>query len=498
MSEEIDTTLITEEDSGNVTDPEKAEEEEFSNFVEEPGDDDGENRHPTEYNSMLYTALLVMKGMIGEGILNLPLIIKTFGIIGGCIMTAVLGFIAITVACFLGKCKEITQRYSYAVYSKLMLGITGTIIMKISLVVMISTMAVAQLIVFGDVLKGLCLLVSDIHTKVLIIGIAVILLPFMFQKDISGIARIAYLGILGLAVFSVCQIILFIHKYQEGKIIFDTSMLYPKGSFKEIFLCVGGYYNAFTFHMSYFGFYLPLRPRNNKTMFKAVTIGAVATSFIYFGYGVLCYLMYGSNITDSALKYLQSDLAQAHKNNETLVVILLVVCFLGYVVNAAISTMLVFYFFKSHFLGLIKFILKRRAEKAKAKEDKKAVPMVDIDVNKEKEEPKEDKEDNLEVEKINEEKVKEKYLSSKQENFITFGCYCYVLAMAVGFDKIIILDSFNGSTVVNYINIIAPCMFFLYFAWDKKDRCLDKTIASFNVFFGCCLVIFYFITLFFF
>ena len=496
MSEEKNTTLMTEEDSGNVTDPGKAEKEEFRNFVEEPGDDDGENRHPTEFNSMLYTALLVMKGMIGEGILNLPLIIKTFGIIGGAIITAVLGFIAISVACFLGKCKEITQRYSYAVYSKLMLGVAGTIIMKVSLVVMISTIDVALLIVFGDVLKGLCLLVYDINTKFLIIGIGVILLPFMFQKDLSGISRIAYLGIIGLAIFSVCQIILFVHKYQNGNIIFDTNMLYPKGSFKEIFLCVGGYYNAFTFHMSYFGFYLPLKPRNNKTMFKAVTIGAIATSFIYFGYGVLIYLMYGNNITDSALKYLQSDLAQAHKNNETMVLILLVVCFLGYMVNAAITTMLVFYFFKSHFIGLIKFILKRQAEKAKAEEDKKAVPMVDIDVSKEKKEFEEDKEDNLVTKKIKEEKGK--YLSDRQENFITFGCYCYVLAMAIGFDKIIIIDSFNGSTVANYINIIAPCMFFLYFAWDKKDRCLDKTIASFIILFGCCLVIFYFITLFFF
>ena len=496
MSEEKNTTLMTEEDSGNVTDPGKAEKEEFRNFVEEPGDDDGENRHPTEFNSMLYTALLVMKGMIGEGILNLPLIIKTFGIIGGAIITAVLGFIAISVACFLGKCKEITQRYSYAVYSKLMLGVAGTIIMKVSLVVMISTIDVALLIVFGDVLKGLCLLVYDINTKFLIIGIGVILLPFMFQKDLSGISRIAYLGIIGLAIFSVCQIILFVHKYQNGNIIFDTNMLYPKGSFKEIFLCVGGYYNAFTFHMSYFGFYLPLKPRNNKTMFKAVTIGAIATSFIYFGYGVLIYLMYGNNITDSALKYLQSDLAQAHKNNETMVLILLVVCFLGYMVNAAITTMLIFYFFKSHFIGLIKFILKRQAEKAKAEEDKKAVPMVDIDVSKEKKEFEEDKEDNLVTKKIKEEKGK--YLSDRQEHFITFGCYCYVLAMAIGFDKIIIIDSFNGSTVANYINIIAPCMFFLYFAWDIKDRCLDKTIASFIILFGCCLVIFYFITLFFF
>ena len=165
MSEENDLKLtLDEKDSGYETSPEKAEKEEFRNFVEEPGDDDGENRHPTEHTTMLYTALLVMKGMIGEGILNLPLIIKTFGIIGGSVMTCILCFIAVSVASYLGKCKEITQRYSYAIYSKLMMGTAGTIIMKTSIIVMVSTMAVVQLIVFGDVLKGLLILVYDINT----------------------------------------------------------------------------------------------------------------------------------------------------------------------------------------------------------------------------------------------------------------------------------------------------------------------------------------------
>ena len=343
------------------------------------------------------------------------------------------------------------------------MGVKGTIIMKISLIIMISTMAVVQLIVFGDVLKGLSLLFYDINIKLLIVAIAIVLLPFMFQKDISGIARIAYMGILGLVVFSICQIILFINKYLQGKIIFEQSMLYPKGSFKELILCVGGYYNAFTFHMSYFGFYLPLKPRNNKTMMKSVTIGAVTTS----------------------------DLANAHKEHNTFIVILLVVCFLGYMVNASISSMLNFYFFKSHFLGLIKFILKKKAEKAKAEEDKKAVPMMDIE-----DKGKEYKEDegNTEI-KLDEKKDKEELLSSRSEFLITFGCYLYVLAMAVGFDKIIILDSFNGSTVANYINIIAPCMFYLYFAKDKKDQCGNKAVASFNVIFGSWLIIFYFMLL---
>lgn len=86
MSED-DIGLEIEEDSGNETSPEKSERKESRELIEEPGDDDGENRHPTEHNSMLYTALIVVKGMIGAGILNLPLIIKTFGFIGGSILT---------------------------------------------------------------------------------------------------------------------------------------------------------------------------------------------------------------------------------------------------------------------------------------------------------------------------------------------------------------------------------------------------------------------------
>ena len=493
MLKEGDIKLEYEDDSGYETSPEKAEKEEFRNFKEEPGDDDGENRHPTEHNSMLYTALIVVKTMIGAGILNLPLIIKTFGIIGGSILTFILSIIAITVAYYLGKCKDITQRYSYAIYSKLMLGVAGTIIMKISLIVMLSTVAVVQLLVFGDVLKGLSLLFFDINTKILVIGIALVLMPFMFQNYISGITKYAYFGILGLGSYYICHVILFIYKWNQNKIFFEKSMLYPNGTFKDIIFCVGGYYNAFTFHMSYFSIYLPLKPRNNKTMVKSVTIGTLTASFIYLSYGIIFYLMYGNQISDSALKYLQSDLFEAHKNGETFIVIIFVICFLSFLVNASISSMIVFYLFKSYFIGLIRFLIKKRIEKEKEEEEQKAVQMVEIEDNKE------GKENNIKdiklVDNEDNKKEKEQLLSENKQFWITFCCYCYALTMAVGFNKIIILDGFNGSTVANYINIIAPCMFYLYFARDKKNYG-EKAIALFDIAFGTCLVICYFVLLF--
>ena len=479
MSKELEEYALEDEDEGNVTSPEKAEDEEIRNFKEEPGDDDGENRHPTTHNSMIFTSLLILKAMIGAGILNLPLIIKTFGIIGGILLSFFLNFIAITVAYFLGRCKEITQRYSYAVYSKLTMGLFGTILIKFSLMVMLSTLAVVQFIVFGDVLKGLSLLAFDINVKLLILLIALIILPFIFQKEISGITKIAHFGIIGLGVFLVTTIVLFFDKFFKNKIFFEKSMLYPNGTFKELFTCVGGYYNAFGFHMVYFPYYLLLKPRNTKTMMKSVIIGIVLSTIIYDSYGIIFFLMYGNQINDSALKYLQSELSQAHKNNETFIVIILVICFLSFLVNASISTITNIFFTKSHLIGLIKFILKKRAEKKEPKD----IPLMDINEN---------RKFSDDVQSMPVKEKEDEILSEKTKFFITFAIYIYILVMALTFEKIIVLDSFNGSVVSNYIYIMAPSIFYLYFA-RKKKYYGEKLLAVFNFLFGAGLISLFFI-----
>jgi amino acid permease len=258
-------------------------------------------------------------------------------------------------------------------------------------------------------------------------------------------------------------------------------MLYPNGTFKELFTCLGGYYNAYTFHMAYFSYYLPLKPRNTKTMMKSVIIGTICGSLIYASYGTIFFLMYGNQITDSALKYLQNDLAEANKNNEKGLVFIFFICFISFIVNASISTMTHFYLFKSHFIGLVKFILNKRAEKEQ--NEKKDIPLVDI---------KEDRKFSDDVQSITLKENKVELLSERAQNFIIFALYLYALVMAVSFDKIIILDSFNGSTMTNYINLIAPSIFYLYFA-RKKNYYGEKLLAVFNILFGAALILLFFI-----
>ena len=68
--------------------------------------------------------------------------------------------------------------------------------------------------------------------------------------------------------------------------------------------------------------------------------------------------------------------------------------------------------------------------------------------------------------------------------------------MAITFEKIIILDDFNGAIVANYINLIAPSIFFFYFA-RKKALYGEKLIALFNFLFGFGLILMYIILHFF-
>ena len=468
---------LEEEDEGDKTSPEKAEDEELRKFQEEPGDDDGENRNPTVRNSMFFTSLLVVKGMIGAGILNLPLIFKTFGILGGIILSLLLTLISVSVSYLLGRSKEISQRYSFALYSKIIMGVTGTILIKALLFVSCCALAIVQLIVFGDVLKGLSLLFCDINVKLLILGIAIIISPFMFQKDISGVTKIAHFGIIGITVFCFTTIILFVHKYLNNEIIYEPKMLYPNGTLQDLFTCAGGYYNAFTFHMSYFSYYLPLKPRNNKTMMKSVIIGSIITAIIYSLYGILFFLMYGNKITDSALKYLHIELDEASKKKETLMVVILAICFLSFLVNASISTMIHFYLGKSHFIGLLKFILKKLSEK----NEKKDIPLVDIN---------DDRKFSDDVQSIQSKKENEELLSERKQFYITFCLYLFVVTMAITFDKIIILDGFNGAVAANYINLISPSIFYFYFARKMKNYG-EKLIALFNLLLGAGLILMY-------
>ena len=468
------------------TDPEKAEDEEYRNFKEEPGDDDGENRHPIKTHSIFLTSMLVTKFMIGSSILSIPQIFKSFGIIYGVVLSCLFTCTALISAYLLLKSKDITQRYSYAIYSKLTMGLTGTILTKLSLILMKLSTNCVHFIVFSSLLRNILLTIFGeekdgfyFNSKFILIVFALLLTPLMFQSDISGLSRFTYLSVLSLATLFVSTIILFIFKYLNNEIPkFTTEMLYISGKPGELFKCFGGYHNAFVFQANLFTIYLPLSPRSTKNMMKASLIGAITSFSIYVSFGLLGFIMYKDEINDSLIKNLGKELTRFVGENFFMATVL-VICELAFIVNSAFSSTLGFFIAKKNLIGLIKFVMKKIDTKNATKnKDEEGTQLADIN------------EQGLAVKK--EENTDEKdYLGKKGEFLITLYLYIFITGIALSTDKIIGFATFSGATVSNFICVISPSIFYLYFS-RKKPFSIIKLLAVFMLFLGSFLIIGFF------
>ena len=468
------------EELSSETDPEKAENEEYRNFKEEPGDDDGENRNPEKRQSILLTGLFVTKAMIGSGLLNVPFIFRTFGIIVGIIVSIFLSFITISAVYFLLRCKEITQRYSYAIYSKLTMGLVGTLICKIAIIIRSFTLCCVLLKIVGKIIRTLLLIFFNeykdkfyLNSEFLLVVFSIIISPIMFQKDISGIAKFTFLGLYSILFLFISLVILLIFKIIQNEIKpLDEQILYTNGDFFKKFKCFGSYLNAYLFQVNFFPIYLPLHPRSSKNMLKATSLGTVLSTVIYISFGIIGFIIYRYDINDTLLIYLGDDLIKYLITNK-LMATLLIVFEIAFIANTTISTMINFFVGKTGLINFFKFVLKYVNKNNKANNDKD-IPLVDLNQK------------GIAIEK-KETQVKETILSEGNKTIITLVAYVIVIFIGYTSDKIISIDNFNGSTVNNFVSVMLPALFYIVLSKDKKIS-FEKMFAAFIILFSLCLI----------
>ena len=473
------------EEPSSETDPEKAENEEYRNYKEEPGDDDGENRHPEKRASVTLTGLFITKAMIGSGLLNVPFIFKTLGIFFGLFASIFFNFVSVLSCYFLLRCKDITQRYSYSIYSKLTMGLLGTITCKIAIVIRSFSLCCVLLKICGKILRTLLLIFfSEYSNKFFLNGeflavvLALIIMPTMFQKDISGVSKFTSLGIFSILFLFFSLVILFIFKITQNEIKpYEQKMLYLEKDFYKIFKCFGSYLNAYVFQVNFFPIYLPLHPRSTKNMIKSTLLGTMLSSVLYIYFGIIGFIIYRYNINDTLLNYLGDDLILYLKTNK-LIATLLIVFEIAFITNTTISTMLNFFVGKSCLIGLIKFIMKNIQNKLK-KNDNKDIPLVDLD------------EKGISVNN-NEKKENDNILNETSKTLITLLAYLLLVFIAYASDNIISIDNFNGSTVNNYLSLMLPALFFIILSKDKGFS-FEKLLAIFQLLLSVSLITGYFL-----
>ena len=460
------------------TDPEKAEDEEFRNFKEEPGDDDGENRHPEKRTSIFATGLFVTKAMIGSGLLNVPFIFRTFGVFFGLFASFFLNSITFLAVYFLLRCKDITQRYSYAIYSKLTMGLVGTLTCKIAVIIRSFTLCCVLLKILGKIIRTLLLIFFNeyrdkffLNSEFLLVVFSILITPMMLQKDISGVAKFTSLGIYSILFLFVSLVILFIFKITQNEIKpLEEPMLYMSGDFFKKFKCFGSYLNAYLFQVNVFPIYLPLKPRSTKNMIKATLFGTLLSSVIYISFGIIGFIIYRYDINDTLLTYLGDDLIKYLKTNKLMATLLIVFEF-AFIANTTISTMLNFFIGKSGLIAFVKFVLQYMSEKKKEKDQ--GNPLVDLDEKG--------------VVLDNAENKEKEMLGEGSKTLITLVAYLIVIFVGYTSENIISIDNFNGSTVNNYLSVMLPGLFFIIISRKQKFS-FEKLLAIFLCLFSFSLI----------
>ena len=468
------------------TDSQKAESEEYRSFVEEPGDDDGEDRHPKKRHSILATSLLETKAMIGSGLLNVPYTFKTLGIVFSVGASILFNLVTFLSTYFLLRCKDVTQRYSYAIYSKLTMGKVGTISCKLAILIRSISLCCVLLKILGNILRTLLLIFFNeykdkfyLDSRFLLIVFAVIITPIMVQRDISGIAKFTFLGIYSITYLFLSLLILFIFKYAQNEILqYEPKMLYPSGTSFEMFKCFGSYLNAYLFQVNVFPIYLPLHPRTTKNMIRSTALGTIISSVIYISFGTIGFFIYRYDINGTLLLYLGDDLINYVKTNKIMAT-LLIVFEVAFIINTTISTALNFFVAKSECISIAKLILKKYQGK-KLDESIVGTPLVSLD------------ESGYSTEKPGRKESEETRLSENSQKIITIIAYIITMIIAYYSDNIITIDNFNGSTVNNYLSVMLPPLFFVILA-RKKRFYFEKFIAILLILFSFCLIIGYFI-----
>ena len=471
---------LIEENLESQTDPEKAEDSEYRNFKEEPGDDDGENRNPEKRHSIFLTSMLVIKFIIGSGVLNLPQIFKTFGIVWGICFGIFFNATVLFTIYLLLKSKDITQRYSLTLFSRMTMGYIGLVLTKFCLIFMRVATNCAHFITFSSLIRNIFLAIlgekSDgfyFNSKFILIVLAILLIPLMFQKDISGISRFTHIGIIALGILFLSTIILFIFKYINGELPpFQTKMLYlnKEASLSEYFTCFGAFFDVFIFQQDTFPLYLPLHPRNTKNMMIAGLIGSIIATIIYIFFGILGFLMYQDEIRDSLVRNIGQELLRFVGNNVFMTTVL-VICEFSFTINSGFSSILGFYVANRNFIGVLKYIYKKFIFKKKEDEGTQLEEVDDkgIAINKTK-------------------KEKDEIIGPKMQLIITSCFYITVVSLALTTTKIIEFANFNGATVTNFVCVMSPAIYYLYFSRKKQFNFLK--IVSIGLFiFGFLLII---------
>ncbi len=175
---------------------------------------------------------------------------------------------------------------------------------------------------------------------------ALILLLYLVQNDVSGIKAAAYRGFLGI-IFLLIFILtdLLYTSWKEISYVDDIIDLIYRGNLIEnnSISCISCIILSFSFHTYTFSIYECLTEPNTKSMMITTSIGIFISTMIYLLVGTVGYILYEDTVNEYFILYNKTDLSMIAVSEN-----------IAFVVNVIMSFPLTFFALRHYWIFFIK------------------------------------------------------------------------------------------------------------------------------------------------
>jgi len=419
--------------------------EQFEEFQE---DGDGQNLDPNKKgkDSSKTAGTQIANTIMGAGILSIPIIMRYLGILLGTIFIIFLALSTIYSVYILIRCHEITGKNGYSMFGKITMGKFGSMLIKIIIIINNLGLCIAYFRIFGEVVQTIIqawvspdsFWATNWHNYIYILICGVIMIFFIFIKNISSLKKVAYLGVFAVLVFTISLSILLFYKsasnYLDSYAGWD--FLLPNCSFYEAFHAIPTVFLAFLFQFNVFPIYLSLKHKNMETMMKATKIGVGYSLINFLIVGIVGFLLYGLKMEDTILNSFSEDMVNYRNISSVIKVLIIIIC-VSFVTTCLTSFPVLFFSLRENYVNSILFCFKNCCRK-ESDEDK-------VKIN----------------EEIYDKKKKYKYISDRILVIITIVLYFLIIALAIVMPKLKLIFTIVGATAGTFIAFILPNLFYI-------------------------------------
>lgn len=252
-------------------------------------------------------------------------------------------------------------------FAKITLGSSGSILVKIIIIISNLGICCAYLKIFGETMQTTfqafvssdSYWVTNWHNYIYILFISVIMIFFVFAKSMDKFKQISFIGVISISIFLIFLSVMFFSKlYLNILPEINKDFLFPQCTAVQALQSLPTVFLAFSFQFNVFPIFYSLQNKTMNEMLKASIIGVIFCFVLFLLTGIFGFLMFGTRMNDTILKELFLDMV-IYKENHSFIKYIIIIINFSFVMSTLMGFPIMFYSLKVNFLNSILFCRKR-------------------------------------------------------------------------------------------------------------------------------------------